>query len=156
MLNEALDKLLDSVVSGLGYELWGYEYRPQEESALLRVFIEHADGIRLEDCSRVSHQLSATMDVEDPIPVAYILEVSSPGIDRVLFKPEQYSSYIGEIIKIRTRLPQNERRNFRGHLVEVSDTDVTLNVDNELFTIPLDIIDRARLQLVETMKGQKK
>lgn len=156
MALETLDNLLNSVVTGLGYELWGYEYRPQQESALLRVFIDHKNGINIDDCSKVSRQLSATMDVEDPIPVAYIMEVSSPGIDRVLFKPEHYLPYIGETIKIRTRIPLDNRRNFRGTILECSEDSVTIKVDNDLFNIPFDSIDRARLKIADSMKGPKK
>jgi len=143
----ALDKLIKSTVEGLGYILWGYEYRPHSESALLRIFIEKNDGISIDDCATVSRQIGAVLDVENIIPVAYILEVSSPGMDRVLFSPEQYQNYIGETIKIRTRTPLDERRNFKGSLIKASDTEVTLDIDNQAFEIPFDSIDRARLVL---------
>jgi len=143
----ALDKLIKSTVEGLGYILWGYEYRPHSESALLRIFIENNDGISIDDCATVSRQIGAVLDVENIIPVAYILEVSSPGMDRVLFNPKQYQDYIGETIKIRTRTPIDERRNFKGSLIKASDTEVTLDIDNQAFEIPFDSIDRARLVL---------
>ena len=146
-MQTALDKLIKSTVEGLGYILWGYEYRPHSESALLRIFIENNDGISIDDCATVSRQIGAVLDVENIIPVAYILEVSSPGMDRVLFNPKQYQDYIGETIKIRTRTPINERRNFKGSLIKASDTEVTLDIDNQAFEIPFDSIDRARLVL---------
>ena len=146
-MQTALDKLIKSTVEGLGYILWGYEYRPHSESALLRIFIENNDGISIDDCATVSRQIGAVLDVENIIPVAYILEVSSPGMDRVLFNPKQYQDYIGETIKIRTRTPIDERRNFKGSLIKVSDTEVTLDIDNQAFEIPFDSIDRARLVL---------
>ena len=127
--------------------MWGYEYRPRSESALLRIFIEKEGGISIEDCSKVSRQIGAVMDVENIIPVAYILEVSSPGMDRVLFTAEQYQDYIGETLKIRTRTPINERRNFKGSLIKTSDSDVTVEIDGQEFEIPFDAIDRARLVL---------
>jgi len=146
-LQTALDNLITNTVTGLGYQLWGYEYRPHSESALLRIFIEKNNGISIDDCATVSRQMGAVLDVENIIPVAYILEVSSPGMDRVLFTPEQYQDYLGETIKIRTRTPIAERRNFKGSLLETNDTAVTIKVDNQEFKIPFDSIDRARLVL---------
>jgi len=146
-LQTALDKLINNTVEGLGYQLWGYEYRPHSESALLRIFIEKEEGISIDDCAAVSRQIGAVLDVENIIPVAYILEVSSPGMDRVLFKPDQYQDYLGEILKIRTRTPIDERRNFKGTLLKTNDTIVTLKVDNQEFEIPFESIDRARLVL---------
>ena len=146
-MQTALDNLIKNTVTGLGYQLWGYEYRPHSESALLRIFIENSNGISIDDCATVSRQIGAVLDVENIIPVAYILEVSSPGMDRVLFTPEQYQDYLGETIKIRTRTPIAERRNFKGSLLETNDTAVTIKVDNQEFKIPFDSIDRARLVL---------
>ena len=144
-MQEQLDQLIKSVVEGLDFQLWGYEYRPQSESALLRIFIENEGGVSIDNCTQVSRQVGAALDVDDLIPVAYILEVSSPGIDRVLFSKDQYEAYIGEDLKVRTRTPIDGRRNFRGSLVSVNDTHITVDVDNESFEIPFDIIDRARL-----------
>lgn len=151
-MQTALDNLVKSTVEGLGYILWGYEYRPHSESALLRIFIENnkeneSIGISVDDCAKVSRQIGAVLDVENIIPVAYILEVSSPGMDRVLFSADQYQDYIGDTLKIRTRTPIDERRNFKGSLVKTSDTIVTINVDSQEYEIPFESIDRARLVL---------
>ncbi len=146
-MQTALDKLVKSTVEGLGYILWGYEYRPHSESALLRIFIEKEEGVTVDDCAKVSRQIGAVLDVENLIPVAYILEVSSPGMDRVLFTPEQYTDYLGDNIKIRTRTAINDRRNFKGTLKDVNETQLTINVDNQDFEIPFDIIDRTRVVL---------
>ena len=146
-MQTALDNLIKNTVDGLGYQLWGYEYRPHSESALLRIFIEKQEGISIEDCASVSRQIGAVLDVENIIPVAYILEVSSPGMDRVLFTPEQYQDYLGETIKIRTRTPIDERRNFKGSLIKTNESNVTVKVDNQEFEIPFESIDRARLVL---------
>ncbi len=146
-MQTALDKLVKSTVEGLGYMLWGYEYRPHSESALLRIFIEKEDGVSVDDCAKVSRQIGAVLDVENLIPVAYILEVSSPGMDRVLFTPEQYTDYLGDNVKIRTRTAVNDRRNFKGTLKDVNETQLTINVDNQDFDIPFDIIDRTRVVL---------
>ena len=146
-MQTALDNLVKSTVEGLGFILWGYEYRPHGESALLRIFIEKKEGISVDDCALVSRQIGAALDVEDIIPVAYILEVSSPGMDRVLFSEEQYQAYIGDKIKIRTRTRIEDRRNFKGLLVSANESIVTVKVDNEDFAIPYESIDRARLIL---------
>lgn len=146
-MQTALDNLVKNTVEGLGLILWGYEYRPHGESALLRIFIEKEEGISVDDCALVSRQIGAALDVEDIIPVAYILEVSSPGMDRVLFSEEQYQAYIGDKIKIRTRTRIEDRRNFKGLLVSANESIVTVKVDNEEFAIPYESIDRARLIL---------
>lgn len=146
-MQDRLNNLIKTTTEGLGYQLWGYEYRPHSESALLRIFIEKDSGISVDDCATVSRQIGATLDVEDLIPVAYILEVSSPGIDRVLFSQEQYEQYLGQPAKIRTRTPINNRRNFRGRLETVTATEVSILIDKEIHNIPFDVIDRTRLVL---------
>ena len=146
-MQTALDNLVKNTVEGLGFILWGHEYRPHGESALLRIFIEKEEGISVDDCALVSRQIGAALDVEDIIPVAYILEVSSPGMDRVLFSADQYQDYIGDKIKVRTRTRIDDRRNFKGLLVSADDSVVTVKVDNEEFAIPYESIDRARLIL---------
>ncbi len=146
-MQERLDTLIHTTVTGLGYDLWGYEYRPQTESALLRIFIDSEQGITVDDCGRVSNQLSAALDVDDLIPVAYILEVSSPGIDRVLFIPAHYALYVGKQIKVRTRLPVEKRRNFVGKLKDANDTHIFMEVEGTVFEIPYDVIDRGRVVL---------
>lgn len=146
-MQEQLNNLVHSVVTGLGFQVWGYEYRPHSESALLRIFIENEGGVSIDHCTLVSRQIGAALDVEDIIPVAYILEVSSPGIDRVLFTPEQYKDYIGEAVKVRTRSPIEGRRNFKGTIESVGETEVNVTVDNDTFVIPFNVVDRARLVL---------
>jgi len=146
-VQDRLNDLITTTTEGLGYQLWGYEYRPHSESALLRIFIEKESGIGVDDCAQVSRQIGAVLDVEDIIPVAYILEVSSPGIDRVLFSKEQYQQYLGQQAKIRTRTPVNERRNFRGSLEKITDTHISILVDKQHYEIPFDVVDRTRLVL---------
>ncbi len=146
-MQEKLATLIQTTVTGLGYELWGYEYRPQSESALLRIFIDSPNGITVDDCGIVSNQIGAALDVEDLIPVAYILEISSPGLDRVLFVPEHYARYLNEQIKVRTRLPVQKRRNFVGKLLSAGESQITMDVEGSVVEIPYDLVDRARLVL---------
>lgn len=153
-MQEQLEALINTTVTGLGYDLWGYEYRAYGDSALLRIFIDAESGITVDDCGKVSRQLSAVLDVEDLIPVAYMLEVSSPGVDRVLFLPEHYQRYVGENMKVRTQLAIDGRRNFVGVLQAADETQISLQVDGQLFDITYDAIDRGRLKF--DMKASSK
>ena len=146
MTQNTLDTLIRATVEGLGYELWGYDYRPHTDNGLLRIYIESDNGITVDDCAIVSHQVSAVFDVEDPIPSAYTLEISSPGVDRMLFSPEQYQAYQGKTIKIKTRIPLNNRRNFKGTIEKITDQTVTLKIDHENYEIPFDAIEHSRLK----------
>lgn len=145
-MQEQLAALINTTVTGLGYDLWGYEYRAYGESALLRIFIDAEAGITVDDCGKVSLQVGAALDVDDLIPVAYMLEVSSPGVDRVLFTPEHYQRYVGESLKVRTHTRIEDRRNFVGVLKSADDSEIVMQVDNDVFEIPYDSIDRGRLK----------
>lgn len=144
-----LEALIAPVVEGLGLELWGLEYSPFGGSALVRVYVDGPEGVTLDDCTRISEQLSALFDVEDPIPVAYRLEVSSPGLDRVLFRPEQYRRYLGQQLKLRLRWPVEGQRNFTGVLEACEDESVRVDVDGKAVVVPLDAVQRARLVYAE-------
>ena len=150
MSQEVLEKLIRSTVEGLGYELWGIDYRPHSDNGMLRIYIESGtesdEGITVDDCAAVSNQISAVFDVEDPIPSAYTLEISSPGVDRMLFYGEQYAPYIGKTVKLKTRIPLDGRRNFKGTVDQTTEQAVTLKIDTELFEIPFDAIERSRLR----------
>ena len=111
-----LRELLGPTVEALGFELWGVEHLAQGRHSVLRVYIERPEGISVDDCAAVSEQVSAVLDVEDPINGEYTLEVSSPGLDRRLFALAQYGRYLGETIDLRLRSPFEGRRKFRGLL----------------------------------------
>lgn len=143
--HKELEALITPVVESFGLELWGHEYTPFGGSALVRVFVDGPNGVTLDDCAQISDQLSALFDVEDPIPVAYRLEVSSPGLDRVLFRPEQYGRYLGERLKLRLRWPVAERRNWTGVLRACEGELVRIEVDGEPVEVPLEAVQRARL-----------
>lgn len=143
--SENLNQLLGPGINRLGYELIGCEYLSQGRHSLLRVYIDSPDGITLDDCQRVSEQLSAILDVEDPIKGQYSLEVSSPGLDRPLFTLPQYQKFIGHKIKIRMSIPIENRRNFVGVLTAVNDEQIVVAVDNVMFYLPFDHIEKANL-----------
>ncbi|TBU97913.1 ribosome maturation factor RimP [Stutzerimonas kirkiae] len=142
---EQLQALLAPVVEALGFQCWGVEFISQGRHSLLRVYIEHENGILVDDCEKVSRQLSGVLDVEDPISTDYTLEVSSPGMDRPLFTLEQYAAYIGEQVKIKLRSPYEGRRNFQGLLRGVEEQDVVVQVDEHEYLLPLDLIDKGNI-----------
>lgn len=142
---QQLQVILAPAVTALGYEFWGLEYLTHARQAVLRVFIDSPNGIGVEDCAKVSRQLSAVLDVEDPITIEYTLEVSSPGMDRPLFTLEQYQRYVGENVKIRLRSPFEGRRNFSGRLVGVEADEVVMVVEDHEYLLPIEMIDKAEL-----------
>ena len=112
---------------------------------MLRVYIDHEDGITLDDCTSVSHQLSGVLDVEDPIRGHYDLEVSSPGLDRPLFTVEHYERFRGRKVRVKLAAKLDGRRNHEGLLAGVRDAELILDVDGEIRNLPLDMIESARL-----------
>jgi ribosome maturation factor RimP len=144
--DDRLMHLAKSVVEPMGYELVGVEFLQRGGAgAVLRVYIDHEDGITLDDCSVVSHQLSGVLDVEDPIRGHYDLEVSSPGLDRPLFSVQDYRRFQGRRARIKLAVKLDGRRNFEGLLAGVHDAVLLLDVDGETSSLPLDIIESARL-----------
>ncbi|ALZ86773.1 MULTISPECIES: ribosome maturation factor RimP [Pseudomonas] len=142
---EQLQALLAPVIEALGYVCWGVEYISQGRHSLLRVYIDHPNGILVEDCEKVSRQVSGVLDVEDPITNEYTLEVSSPGMDRPLFTLEQFAAHAGEQIKVKLRSPFDGRRNFQGLLRGVEDQDVVVQVDEHEYLLPIEMIDKANV-----------
>lgn len=138
-----LEELLSPVVTAQGCELWGLEFSMNGRRSLLRVFIDSPAGVTLEDCERVSRQISAVMDVEDPIASAYTLEVSSPGMDRRLFTEEQFVRYIGKHIAVRLKSPYQGRKRFHGLLNGLEDGELVLQVESMEYLLPLEGVDKA-------------
>jgi len=152
---EVIQKLVEPVINALGYQLWGVEYLGQGRHTLLRIFIDKEGGINIEDCAEASRQVSSILDVEDPIKDEYTLEVSSPGLDRMLFTPAQYRLYPAAMLKIRINGNVAGRRNFTGILKDVvttqeglmHETTIVVQVGSEDFRIPFRQIERASLVL---------
>jgi len=141
-----LRDMLEPGVRALGFELVEVEYKGAAGGQnVLRVYIDSPKGITVDDCARVSRQVSALLDVEDPIAEAYVLEVSSPGLDRPLTRREDFERYAGETIKVRMNEAVLGRRNFKGTLVGLEGDAVVVVVDNERFSLPIARIERARL-----------
>jgi len=150
MLRDQLRELLAPVVAGLGYQLWELEFLPRSGGGLLRLYIDSPSdssegGITLDDCERVSHGVSETLDAADPIPSHYTLEVSSPGLDRVLRTREHFERFAGERVKLEMMQPIEGRKRFAGRLLGVGESEITLELETGRISLPIEDIHRARL-----------
>ena len=141
-----LVELIEPIVEGLGYECVGIEYNPHPTNGLVRIYIDSKNGIVLDDCTSVSHQVSAVLDVEDPIQGNYHLEVSSPGSDRPFFKVAQFEQYIGSKVKLSLYSPINKQRKMTGLIQRVEGDIVYLQIDEEVVEVPFQAMSKARLQ----------
>lgn len=137
--------LLEPSVSGLGYELVGVELGQSEARPVLRVFIDHDAGITIGDCETASRQIGAVLDVEAPVPDSYVLEVSSPGLDRPLLGADHFVRFAGRPARLRTTEPVDGRRGWKGLLVGYREGNVVIREGGEERLIPLDLIGRANL-----------
>ena len=143
-LRERLISLVEPLLVQLGYELVELEFVPGRGGSL-RIFIDRPEGIGIADCERVSREVSALLDVEDPIPTAYSLEVSSPGDDRVLRVPAHFERFKGARVLVELVAPRDGRRRYTGVMQEVSATGVALEVDRQRVDVPFGEIAKARL-----------
>lgn len=144
-IDNRLTEMLEPAVEAAGFELVGIDYIRSGKHSTLRIYIDHENGIDVDDCVEVSRQVSAVLDVEDPISSEYNLEVSSPGLDRPLFKPHHYSERIGEIISMQLVMPSNGRRNFKGEIIGVDGEMITIKVDGQEHTLALANVKKANI-----------
>jgi ribosome maturation factor RimP len=151
--DQQIQDLMRPSVEALGFDFWGLEYLSQGRHTTLRLYIDRKedrldgkDGITVDDCAAVSRQVSSVLDVEDPIRGEYTLEVSSPGVERLLFQLEQYRAYIGEWIEIRLRAPFEGRRKYKGTLKGIEQEDVVVQAGDDEFLLPHSMIDKAQVK----------
>lgn len=144
-MREQLIRLLEPTVMMLGYELVDIECAPAGSGGLLRVYIDASGGITLDDCERVSHGISAVLDAEDPIAGAYTLEVSSPGLDRILRTRAHFERFVGSRIKVQLAEPLEGRRRFTGRLLEAAADTIAMEVDGNPVRLDLGRIQKARV-----------
>jgi len=142
---DGLHKMIEPGIRALGHELVEVEYAAAAGRNVLRIYIDNPAGITVDDCATVSRQVSALLDVEDPVAEAYTLEVSSPGLDRPLVKRADFERFAGAQVKVRMRDAVQERRNFKGTLVGVDGDAIVVDVDQEQYRLPIARIERARL-----------
>jgi len=145
ILRDRLIVLIEPLLAHLGYELIELEYEAGRSQGQLRIFIDKPEGIGVEDSERVSREVSALLDVEDPISSAYSLEVSSPGDDRVLRKREHFDRFVGSRVFVELKAPRDGRRRYTGTLLAVVDEGVELEVDRQKVNLPFAEIGKARL-----------
>lgn len=138
-------RALEPSVERLGYELSDLELKLGGRDGLLRIYIDRPEGVDVNDCERVSQQVSALLDVEDPLPGHYTLEVSSPGLDRTLTKPAHFVRFLGSEVRVKLSFPQDGRRNFRGLLKSADDENIDVEVDGVMHRLRIATIESARL-----------
>jgi ribosome maturation factor RimP len=144
-VRDKLFALLEPTIERLGYSVVDIEYLPRGRRSTLRIFIDAPDGITLDDCGRVSHQVSGLLDVDDPIPGAYELEISSPGLDRPLRRAADFERFAGREVTLKTHAKVNGQRRFRGTLVGLQEGQVVLDVAGERIGFPRTSLDKVRL-----------
>ncbi len=144
-LEQKLQDLLQGSVEDLGCELWGIECQRVGRYLTVRLFIDKEGGVTVEDCADVSRQVSAVLDVEDPIADKYNLEVSSPGLDRPLFTLAQYTRYVGQEIVVHLRIPVADRRKWQGELAKIENDMITLIVDKQEQILAFGNIQKANV-----------
>jgi len=144
-VQDKLQALIEPLVESMGYELVLLEFSPHKGSAMVRLFIDAPAGITLGDCEKVSREVEGVLDVEDPIPQNYRLEVSSPGLDRPLVKAAHYERFAGQVAKVQLMAPKAGRRKFQGVLKGLKDGQVVLDTAEGTVVLKMDEIERARL-----------
>jgi ribosome maturation factor RimP len=137
--------LVRKAVEAEGFELVQIEYRPQGGTSVLRVFIDKVGGVSISDCAEMSRRLSVLLDVEDPVPEGYVLEVSSPGVERPLFREEDYIRFVGKEIRLATIEKIEARKNFVGHIRDFVNHVLTLECGNQTYFIHFQKIKKANL-----------
>ena len=150
MREHDIEALIEPAIEVMGFELWGLELVRRGKQSLLRIFIEAEHGITVDDCAAVSRQVSGILDVENPINEEYTLEVSSPGIDRRLFKHAQVDRCVGQPATVQLRQPFEGQKRFKGVIVGTEASDIVLRLNNEEeIVLPFQAIERANVQMPE-------
>lgn len=144
-LEQKLAELVQPAIEDLGCELWGIECQRAGRFMTVRLFIDKEGGVTIDDCADVSRQVSAILDVEDPIADKYNLEVSSPGIERPLFSLAQFKRYIGEEIVVHLRIPVADRRKWQGKLEKIEGDTLTLMVEQQAQMFAFSNIQKANV-----------
>ncbi len=142
---QQLTTLLRPTVEAAGFELLGIEFVRAGRHSTLRIYIDHPEGVNVDHCAEVSREVGAILDVEDPIPNEYFLEVSSPGLDRPLFTPEHFAKVVSQKVEVKLAIPQDGRRKFKGVLTAIEDDMLVIEVDGKLYRLLMDNVDKANV-----------
>ncbi|MFV2003759.1 MAG: ribosome maturation factor RimP [Gammaproteobacteria bacterium] len=138
-------ELFEPVVSGMGFDLIEIEHFPNPKHGVLRLYIDKESGVNVDDCSSVSRQISALIDVEDPIRGQFNLEVSSPGSDRPLRRLKDFQRFTGSLVKLKTVMPLEGQRNFKGRILQADEELLVIETDTEEISLPMNAIEKARI-----------
>ena len=144
-MSDQLSELIQPVVKAMGCELWGIEKLSMGRYSTVKIYIDSEKGVDIEDCTKVSRQVSSLLDVEDPMSGEYTLEVSSPGLNRRLFKLDHYSAFIGSEVRIRLKRPYEGKRKYSGQLRGVEGGEIILGHQDEEILFPFEEIERANV-----------
>lgn len=148
-------EFLEPVIQSEGLELVDMEYRRESQGWVLRLFIDQEGGVTVDDCADISQVVGDLLDVEDIIRSAYHLEVSSPGLDRPLRKPEHFNRQVGKVIEVRTAAALEKRRNFKGILVHARPESITIDCEGQVYELRISDIEKARLRYFESLEKQQ-
>ena len=140
-----IEESLKDAVQRLGCEIWGVEFFSSGKRSKLRLYIDKPEGVTIDDCETVSREVGDVLDVEGLFGGAYTLEVSSPGLDRILFKAEQFEAHVGATVDVRLNYPFEGRKRFVGLLADVEDARALVRLDDAEYVLPLENVQRARL-----------
>ena len=148
--NEIHARLLDMITplcEARGIDIWGIDllFEAGGRHKIVRIYLDSAAGIGIDECAEVSRHVSLALDVDDIIPGAFTLEVSSPGLERPFFSPEQMRDYLNQEIRVRLRAPMEGRKNFKGRLISLDPPAFTVAVDNMEFTLNWPNVAKANL-----------
>lgn len=146
-MKEQILKLIDPIIISMEYELWGLNIGQQNNSLKLTLYIDSKSGININDCEKVSNQVTHILDIENICNGDYILEVSSPGLDRVLMTKEHFAKYINKKVKLKLKWLVKNRKNIVGMIKDVNNNFVVINDKNDIYEIEYDSIDNARLKI---------
>lgn len=145
-MKSEITQLIEPIISSMGYEMWGLNITQQSNLIKLTLYIDSKSGINIADCEKVSKQVTHLLDIEEIFDADYVLEVSSPGLDRVLITKDHFSKYINEKVKIKLKWLVNNRKNIKGIIKNVTNEYIIINDNKETFEIKYDSIDSARLK----------
>lgn len=146
-ITKIVEKLVEPILEKYGFDLVDVEFKKEGKSHFLRVYIDKPGGITLDDCQIVSEELSNKLDIEDPIPFSYYLEVSSPGVDRPLLSDKDFIRNKGRVVEVYLKQPFLNKMVLIGELIEKKQTELVLNVNEGKISIPADLIKKVKIAL---------
>jgi ribosome maturation factor RimP len=142
---QRIEEIVKPTIEGLGCAVWGIEYLSHGKISRLRIYIDKPGGVSVDDCAQVSQQVGHVLDLEDTPATSYTLEVTSPGMDRILFTEAQFEASVGEQVDVRLNFPFEGRKRFVGVLAAVEDSEAHVHIDGDEYLLPLENVQRARI-----------